>query len=160
MAASETRPGRRSPPVALGDYEEDEDSELERAELISLIETRDHTLRLVDLPSSYSFRSLGRGPAGEALVLGTDGRLHVVDPDSGQLVCSIEVVGPWTEPTNWQEPRPNLYVQGADAYVTEPSSRRLVVVDLDSGQVRAETSLDRQLDELTRVDGAATDAGE
>ena len=147
-------------PVVLGDYKVDEDAELERPERISLIDTAEHTLRLVDLPASYSFRSLGRGPAGEALVLGTDGRLHVVDPDSGELVRSIDVVEPWTEPTQWQEPRPTLHVQGGMAYVTEPSSGRLVVVDLSSGQVRAETTLDRELDELTGVGGGVPDAGE
>lgn len=146
--------------VVLGDYKVDEDAELERPERISLIDTTTNTLRLVDLPASYSFRSLGRGPAGEALVLGTDGRLHVVDPGSGELVQSIEVVEPWTEPTEWQEPRPTLYVQGGAAYVTEPASGRLVVVDLATGQVRAETTVDRPLDELTGVGGAATDAGE
>ena len=146
--------------VVLGDYKVDEDAELERPERISLIDTTTNTLRLVDLPASYSFRSLGRGPAGEALVLGTDGWLHVVDPGSGELVQSIEVVEPWTEPTEWQEPRPTLYVQGGAAYVTEPASGRLVVVDLATGQVRAETTVDRPLDELTGVGGAATDAGE
>ncbi len=146
--------------VVLGDYKVDEDAELERPERISLIDTTTNTLRLVDLPASYSFRSLGRGPAGEALVLGTDGRLHVVDPGSGEMLRSIEVVEPWAEPTDWQEPRPTLHVQGGAAYVTEPASGRLVVVDLASGRVRAETTLDRPLDELTGVGGAATDAGE
>ena len=69
--------------MLLGDYKTDPDAELERPTRVSLIDTRDASLRLVDLGTSYSFRSLGRGPEGEALVLGTDGALHVLDPESG-----------------------------------------------------------------------------
>lgn len=152
--------GSPASPVVLGDYKVDRDAELERPERISLIDTRGHALRLVELPSSYSFRSLGRGPEGEVLVLGTDGRLHVVDPVSGQLVRSIEVVDPWTEPMDWQDPRPTLFVQGDVAYVTEPSTSRLMAVDIASGQIRAEAALPRALDELTGVGGSESDAGE
>lgn len=145
--------GSRVSPVVLGDYKVDEDAELERPTRVSLIDTRTSTLRLVDVPASYSFRSLGRGPDGEALVLGTDGRLHVIDPATGELTRSLDVVEPWTEPLDWRDPRPTLYIHGGTAYVTEPDSRRLVAVDLADGRIRAEVTLDHAIDEIAGVGG-------
>ncbi|MFD6092842.1 hypothetical protein ACFWGN_12030 [Oerskovia sp. NPDC060338] len=68
----------------------------------SLIDTRTPTLKTVDLPSSYTFRSLGCGDAGEALVLGTDGQLHVIDPEAGALARSSPVIDAWEKPEEWQ----------------------------------------------------------
>ncbi|MDV8001741.1 zinc metallochaperone AztD [Rhodococcus sp. IEGM 1408] len=139
--------------VVLGDYKTDENAELERPERVSLMDTEELTLRLVDLPASYSFRSLGRGPQGEALVLGTDGRLHVIDPDAGDLVRSIDVIDPWTEPVEWKDPRPTLYVRGGTAYITEPVARRVLSVDLATGAIVADATLPHAPDELTGVGG-------
>lgn len=141
--------------VVLGDYKTDENAELELPERVSLMNTEELTLRLVDLPTSYSFRSLGRGPQGEALVLGTDGRLHVIDPDAGELRRSIDVIDPWTESVEWQDPRPTLYVRGGTAYITEPVDRRLLAVDLATGEIIADATLPHVPDELTGVGGDA-----
>jgi hypothetical protein len=122
-------------PVLLGDYKTDPDAELERPTRVALIDTRDASLRLVDLGTSYSFRSLGRGPEGEALVLGTDGAIHVLDPGTGARTDSIDVVDRWREPLDWQRPRPTLHVVGETAYVTEPRHDQVHVVDLDRGRV-------------------------
>ncbi|ATQ29745.1 zinc metallochaperone AztD [Rhodococcus ruber] len=140
--------GSEESPVVLGDYKSDPDAELERPQRISLTDTRTGELRLVDLGTSYTFRSLGRGPHGEALVLGTDGALHVIDQNSGAAVRRIDVLAPWTEPDEWQSPRPALYVQGHTAYVTDPASNALHAVDLDSAQVRT-ASLPQTPDEIT-----------
>ena len=145
--------------VVLGDYKVDEEAELERPTRVSLVDTEQATLRLVDLPASYSFRSLGRGPDGEALVLGTDGALHVIDPGTGELTRSLDVVEPWTEPTDWKEPRPTLYVQDGSAYVSDPANARLVAVDLDTLTVGAETTLPHATDEVTGVSGGASGDG-
>ena len=77
--------GSEESAVTLGDYKQEKDAELERPEQISLINTKTKQLTLVDLGTSYSFRSLARGPHGEALVLGTDGALHVIDPDTAAV---------------------------------------------------------------------------
>jgi hypothetical protein len=127
--------GSEVSPVLLGDYKTDADAELERPTRVSLIDTRDASLRLVDLGTSYSFRSLGRGPEGEALVLGTDGALHVLDPESGKRLDTIDVVDRWREPLDWQQPRPALHVVDETAYVTDPRHDRVHVVDLDRGRV-------------------------
>ncbi len=76
----------------------------------------------MDLGTSYSFRSLGRGPHGEALVLGTDGALHVIDPTTA-VSKKHPGAGPWEEPLDWQQPRPTLFVNGHTAYVTDPARR-------------------------------------
>ncbi len=126
--------GSDASPVLLGDYKTDPDAELERPTRVSLIDTRTAKLRLVDLGTSYSFRSLGRGPHGEALVLGTNGTLHVIDPETGEVEKEIPVVGAWQEPLDWQQPRPTLFVRDHTAYVSEPGERRLHAVDIESGE--------------------------
>ncbi|BDH57769.1 hypothetical protein MTP03_27080 [Tsukamurella sp. PLM1] len=52
--------------VVLGDYKVDKEAKPERPTRVSLIDTRTGTVKLVDLPASYSFRSLARGQFGEA----------------------------------------------------------------------------------------------
>jgi hypothetical protein len=145
--------GTEASPVVLGDYKSDPDAELERPTRVSLVDTVAGTLRLVDLPASYSFRSLGRGADGSALVLGTDGALHVLDPVTGQLERSAPVVEPWTEPDDWQQPRPSLRVLDGMAYVTDPAQRRLHVVDPATGEIWKSVELTVAPNELTGVTG-------
>ncbi|NYG59384.1 hypothetical protein BJ980_002307 [Nocardioides daedukensis] len=141
--------GSEASPVLLGDYKTEKDAELERPTRISLIDTRTAKIRLVDLPASYTFRSLGRGPDGEGLVLGTDGRLRVIDVESGKVTDAIEVTRAWREPIDWQQPRPALHVQGGTAYVTEPATKQIHLVDLVTGKVRASHQLDVVPNEIT-----------
>ncbi|MEU9336027.1 zinc metallochaperone AztD [Streptomyces sp. NPDC048290] len=143
--------GSDASPVLLGDYKTDPDAELERPTRISLIDTEKASLRLVDLGASYSFRSLGRGPHGEALVLGTDGALRVVDPVTGDIEKKIPVVGEWQEPLDWQQARPTLFVRGHMAYVSEPGERALHAVDLDTGKKTASVTLPHATNELSGV---------
>ncbi|WP_253705735.1 zinc metallochaperone AztD [Cellulosimicrobium sp. 72-3] len=151
--------GSEASPVVLGDYKSDPDAELERPTRVSLVDTRDASLRLVDLPASYTFRSLGRGDAGEALVLGTDGSLHVIDPESGTVVRSVPVVDAWEEPEEWQEPRPTLFVQDGIAYVTDPAGRAIHAVDYVGGEVWKSAELDVVPNELNGVTGKPATAG-
>lgn len=139
--------------VVLGDYKVDKDAELERPTRVTLTDTANNKLRLVDVKASYSFRSLGRGPKGEALVLGTDGKLRVIDPNSANVVREIPVVKPWTEPTDWHQPRPTLFVQGEHAWVSEPASKKLHMVHLSDGEVEQSIQLDVVPDELNGVEG-------
>jgi hypothetical protein len=139
--------------VVLGDYKTDENAELERPQHITLTDTVTGNIRVVPIDASYSFRSLDRGPAGEAVVLGTDGALHVFDAGTAHRVAHHPVIGAWTEPDEWQSAMPNLHVQDGIAYVSEPAARRLVAVDLASGATVAETTLEHPTIELTGVDG-------
>ena len=143
-------------PIVLGDYKVDRDADPERPTRVSLIETTTGGLRLVDLPASYTFRSLGRGDAGEALVLGTDGALHVIDPVSGALVRSIPVIEPWEEPVEWQDPRPTLTVLAGSAYVTDPATGTVHGVDIPTGEVWVSAELTVTPNELTGVTGEET----
>ncbi|MET8894128.1 zinc metallochaperone AztD [Streptomyces albogriseolus] len=146
--------GSDASPILLGDYKTDPDAELERPTRISLIDTRTARMKLVDLGTSYSFRSLARGPHGEALVLGTNGVLHVIDPETGKVEKKIEAVGDWTEPLDWQQPRPTLFVRDHTAYVSEPGKRQLHAFDLGSGDKLASVKLPKGTNELSgTVDG-------
>ncbi|GAA2212153.1 zinc metallochaperone AztD [Nonomuraea monospora] len=138
-------------PVVLGDYKKDPDAELERPTQVSLIDTTTGKLKLVDLGTSYTFRSLARGPQGEPLVLGTDGAVHVIDPGAGKVVRTIKVLGEWTEPLEWQRPRPNIFVRGQVVYVSDPAGKRLHAVDFASGKVTGSTSLPQPPNELSGV---------
>ncbi|MFD9293289.1 zinc metallochaperone AztD [Streptomyces sp. NPDC060030] len=138
-------------PVLLGDYKTDPEAELERPTRISLIDTETAKLRLVDLGTSYSFRSLARGPHGEALVLGTDGFIHVVDPDSGKVEKKIPAVGKWQEPLDWQQARPTLFVRDHTAYVSDPNKNALHALDLDDGRKLASVTLPKSTNELSGV---------
>ncbi|MFE3459234.1 zinc metallochaperone AztD [Nocardiopsis aegyptia] len=143
--------GSEESPIVLGDYKTDPDAELERPEQVALIDTAEAELTVVDLPSSYTFRSLGRGPDGEALVLGTDGGLHVLDPESGEVVESIEIMDSWEEPLEWQDPRPALFVRGDTAYVSDPATEQIHAVDLATSEITASVTLDEVPNELSGV---------
>lgn len=144
--------GSDDSPVVLGDYKTDPDAELERPEQVALVDTADASMTLVDLPASYTFRSLGRGPNGEALVLGTDGALHVIDPETAEITDSVELMDEWEEPLEWQQPRPSLFVRGGTAYVTDTATDQVHAVDLASGEVTASVTLEETPNELSGVD--------
>jgi hypothetical protein len=143
--------GSDASPITLGDYKQDPDAELERPTAVSLIDTRDASLRLVDIGTSYTFRSLARGPQGEGLVLGTDGQIHVIDPVAGAVTRTIPVVGPWQEPLEWQQPRPAIFVRGGTAYVTEPATNSVHAVEIASGTRTASVTLPATPNELSGV---------
>jgi hypothetical protein len=145
--------GSEASPVVLGDYKVDKDAELERPTRVSLTNTDTGELKLVELGTSYTFRSLQRGPQGEALVLGTDGAIHVIDPITGMVTNKIAVIGQWSEPEEWQEARPALFVEDSTAYVSDPANKKLFAVDLAAGTVSAETAVDFTPNELTGVTG-------
>lgn len=149
--------GTEASPIVLGDYKSDPDADLERPTRVSLIDTRTASVRLVDLPASYTFRSLGRGDAGEALVLGTDGQLHVIDPESGTLTRSVPVIAAWEEPEEWQSPRPTLTVLDGSAYITDPATNSIHAVDIETGEIWVSAELTVTPNELTGVSGTAED---
>jgi hypothetical protein len=138
-------------PITLGDYKQDPDAELERPTVVSLIDTSDASLRLVDIGTSYTFRSLARGPGGEGLVLGTDGRIHVIDPVAGAVTRTIPVIAPWQEPLEWQQPRPAIFVRGGSAYVSDPAADAVHAVDIAAGTTTATGTLPATPNELSGV---------
>ncbi|WP_431835951.1 zinc metallochaperone AztD [Cellulomonas sp. Y8] len=151
--------GSEASPYVLGDYKSDPDADLERPTRVSLIDTRDASIRLVDLPASYTFRSLARGDAGEALVLGTDGALHVIDPESGTVVRSVPVIDAWEEPEEWQQPRPAITVLDGSAYITDPATNSVHAVDVETGEVWLSAELEVTPNEVAGVSGAVAEHG-
>ncbi|HIW95380.1 MAG TPA: hypothetical protein H9867_02660 [Candidatus Corynebacterium gallistercoris] len=146
--------GHEDSPVVLGDYKVKKDPEkVENPTRVSLTNTKTGELKLVDVEASYSFRSLGRGPNGEALVLGDDGKLRVIDPESGEVTGAYPVTKAWKEPEEWQEARPTLFVQGDVAYVTEPAAKKIHAVDIATGHVIKSVDTPESLNELTGVKG-------
>lgn len=145
--------GDENSPILLGDYKTDPEAEIERPTRVSLTDTISGELTLVDLGTSYTFRSLGRGPAGEAIVLGTDGALHIIDVATKSVTETIPVVDAWEESVKWQEPRPALFVQGGIAYVSDPAGSAVHAVDLATGKVSTSGELAHTPNELTGVTG-------
>ncbi|UXA17586.1 zinc metallochaperone AztD [Mycobacterium sp. SMC-4] len=147
--------GHDDSPVALGDMKVDEDAELERPEQFSLIDTTTDQLRIVNLPASvsYSFRSLARGPQAQALIMGTDGKLYVFDPVTGDTVKTIDVTEAWTEPDDWQDPRPTVFTREDAVYVTDPATRQIHLVDLQAGTITTSATLEQTPNELSGAVG-------
>lgn len=150
-----TAKGHDASTVALGDMKVDPDAELERPEQFALVDTATDQMKVVSLPPSvsYSFRSLARGPRAEALVLGTDGKLHVVDPATGGTVKTVDVTAPWTEPDDWQEPRPTVFTREDAVYVTDPATKQIHVIDLQGGTIAASATLPQEPNELSGAIG-------
>ncbi|GAA2009350.1 hypothetical protein J2S58_002142 [Nakamurella flavida] len=130
-------------PLVVGDYNSDPDSEGYLLSELALIDTTAGTLKVVDLPAGveYTWRDVARGPADEAVLLSADGTLNTLDPTTGEIRQSWDVIDPWTSPEEWQDAHPALTVHGNTAYVTEPAKQRILAVDLTSGEVVADATL-------------------
>ncbi|MGY1823253.1 zinc metallochaperone AztD [Geodermatophilus sp. SYSU D00079] len=144
--------GTEASPIVLGDYER---SAEDRSSTVALIDTTTARMSLVDLPAPYWYRSFGRGPDGEGLVLTYDGALQVIDPVSGTITRSIPVTAPWEESDDWQDPHPQVHVVDGMAYVTEPASKHVHAVDVESGEVWKSAQLEVTPNELRGVSGDA-----
>ncbi|GGH62623.1 hypothetical protein [Rothia aerolata] len=154
-------------PVVLADYKTDKDAELERPEQFSLIDTAQKSIQKVQLPEgvSYTFRSLARGPEGEALLLTTDGKLRFYDQNTGEELGNIDLMDQWEESEVWQEPRPAIWVDDDVAYVTDPSQKKLIGVSLkniasDEAEVFGELDLPETPNEINGVTGKAPEGAE
>jgi hypothetical protein len=130
-------------PLVVGDYKNDPDAEGYLLEAVTLIDTEARTFEVVDLPAEvrYTFRDIARGPGDRAYILSTDGQIHVLDPESGEVTDAFPVVQPWTGPADWQDPHPAIKVNGDIAYVTEPAQNAVHAVDLTTGEVIATADL-------------------
>ena len=150
--------GHEDSPIVLADHKVEAEPEggTERPTEIALIDTRDATQQLVDLGSPYWFRSLDRGPDGEALVLTYDGELNILDPDSGENLHEVPVTGEWEEGENWQEAGPMLSVADGTAFVVDPEAKKLSMVDVASGEVYRELDLPVVPHEIQVTTGTAS----
>lgn len=125
--------------VAVGDYDDDPDSEGYLLDQIALIDAATGKYSVADMPDGvgFTFRDLARGPGDEAVVLGDDGALHTFDETTGDQLDSFPVIDAWEGPAEWQDAHPALRVAGDVAYVTDPAERKAHAVDLTTGEVVA-----------------------
>lgn len=144
-----------SSPVAVGDYKSDPDLEGYLLSDVVLVDTAADRLQVVPLPEGvrYTFRDLARGPEGEAVLLGSDGAVHLIDEESGELLASHPVIDAWEGPAEWQDPHPALKVLDGIAYVTEPAANAVHAVDLATGEVLTTGELDATPNEIAVVTG-------
>lgn len=125
--------------VAVGDYNDDPDSEGYLLDQIALIDAASGEYTVADMPDGvgFTFRDLARGPGDEAVVLGDDGALHTFDETTGEQLESYPVIDAWEGPAEWQDAHPALKVEGDVAYVTDPAEQKVHAVDLTTGEVIA-----------------------
>lgn len=142
-------------PIIVGDYKNDVDAEGYLLSAVTLIDTEAKTLEVVDLPAGveYTFRDIVRGPEDLAYILSSDGAIHVLDPETGEITDSFPVVEAWEGPAEWQDAHPAIVVAGNIAYVTEPASNSVHAVDLTTGEVLASTELDVTPNEIAPAAG-------
>ena len=126
-------------PLVVGDYKDDPDAESVLLTKIALIDTEAGTHEVVDLPEGvgYTWRDVVRGPNDMAYLLGTDGAIRVIDPATGEISESYDVIDPWEGPAEWQDAHPSIVVNGDIAYVSEPAKNTVYAVDLTTGEVVA-----------------------
>jgi outer membrane protein assembly factor BamB len=126
-------------PIVVGDYKDDRDAEGYLLHRVALIDTAAKTLDVVDLPEGveYTFRGVARGPDDQAYLIGSDGAIHVLDPETGEVTASYPVVDAWESPVEWQDPHPAITVAGDLAYVTDPAADSIHAVDLTTGEIVA-----------------------
>ncbi|WP_238439394.1 zinc metallochaperone AztD [Microbacterium sp. JZ31] len=139
-----------SSPIVVGDYKNDPDAEGYLLNAVTLIDTAAETYEVVDLPEDvqYTFRDVARGPGDLAYILATDGSIHVLDPETGELTDSYPVIEPWEGPAEWQDAHPAIKVDGDIAYVTEPASNAVHAVDLTTGETVATAELSAAPNEI------------
>ena len=155
--------GSPESPYVLADYKtvkpaEGAEGVTERPTSAGLIDTANGTLKKVDLGSPYWFRSFARGPNGEGLVLTYDGNLAILDPASGEVKKKVKVVKEWREKDDWQEPGPNVTAIGDYAYVSEPASKKIRLVQISTGEVVTSFNLKVVPNEMSAASGKP-DAG-
>jgi len=140
-------------PLVVMDYKDDPDAEGYLLHAIALVDTAAKTLEKVELPEGveYTFRGVARGPAGEAVMIATDGNLHTIDPATGEITESLQVIDPWEGPAEWQAPHPAVKVAGDIAYVTDPADSELIAVDLTTGEIVTTVTLDHVPNEIAVV---------
>lgn len=136
--------------IVVGDYKSDPDAEGYLLNAVTLIDTAAQTYEVIELPENvqYTWRGVARGPGELAYILSSDGQIHVLNPETGELTDAYPVIEAWEGPVQWQHPHPAITVSGDIAYVTEPASRSVHAVDLTTGKIVTSVELDHTPNEI------------
>lgn len=108
---------------------------------IALVDLETDGIRIVELPAEYYYWSLARAEDGRGVVLATDGALHLVDAETGELLDAIPVIDAWTPPEDWRDPAPSVTVLDDVAFVTDPAAHAVHAVDLATGELLGSADL-------------------
>ncbi|MDN4480469.1 hypothetical protein [Demequina muriae] len=142
--------------IVLGDYKTDPEGGIGLTQA-TLIDVESESITVIDpfdgADAQYTWRGLARGAEGEALALGTDGALRVIDPATGDVVRSIDVIDGWEVPEEWQTAHPALTVLEGMAYVTDPANGAIHAVDYVSGEVWKSAEIGVEINEIVGVTG-------
>jgi len=140
-------------PLVVMDYKDDPDAEGSLLQNIALIDTEAKTLEKVALPDgiSYTWRGVMRSESGDALMIGTDGKLHVIDASNGEITASYDAIDAWEGPSEWQQPHPALAVHNNVVYVTDSANSTIVTLDATTGEQIASGELPHVPNEIVVV---------
>ncbi|MFD5226274.1 zinc metallochaperone AztD [Microbacterium sp. NPDC058342] len=141
-------------PLVVMDYKDDPDAEGYLLTNLALVDTDAKTLETVALPEGvgYTWRGVVRSPSGDALMIGSDGRLHVIAPDTGRITASYDAIEAWQSPTEWQQAHPAIAVTGETIYVTDSANSEIVALDAATGDVVARGDLPEVPNEIAVVE--------
>ncbi|GGD63227.1 zinc metallochaperone AztD [Microbacterium murale] len=140
-------------PLVVMDYKEDPDMEGYLLTDIALVDTEAKTLDKVALPDgiSYTFRGVTRVDSGDAVLIGSDGRLHVIDPATGAVTASYDAIDAWEGPSEWQQPHPAIAALGDVVYVTDAANSTIITLDAATGETLATGELPQVPNEIAVV---------
>ncbi|MFA4896539.1 zinc metallochaperone AztD [Microbacterium sp.] len=140
-------------PLVVMDYKDDPDMEGYLLTDIALVDTEAKTLDKVALPDgiSYTFRGVTRVDSGDAVLIGSDGRLHVIDPATGAVTASYDAIGAWEGPSEWQQPHPAIAALGDVVYVTDAANSTIITLDAATGEILATGELPHVPNEIAVV---------
>lgn len=135
-ASTRTLVGAHDSDVLVGNLVSESDESV--GQQIALYDLEARRATSVDLGVEFSGFS---SDAGQAVVLGTDGALHVVDEATGKIAEKIPVVEPWTLTDEYSDPKPQVVVGGGFAWVTDPRDSSVAQFELGTGKERARATL-------------------
>lgn len=140
-------------PLVVMDYKDDPDMEGYLLTDIALVDTEAKTLEKVELPGgvSYTFRGVTRVDSGDAVLIGSDGKLHVIDPATGAITASHDAIDAWEGPSEWQQPHPAIAALGDIVYVTDAANSTIVALDANTGEVLTTAELPEVPNEIAVV---------
>jgi hypothetical protein len=99
------------------------------------------TAHEITLDVPYAARALDEH--GDLVALTTDGTLQVIDVADGTPAGAVPgVLAPFEIPEDWREPRPIMTVVEHTAYVADPATSTVTVVDLAGGNAVDSFSVD------------------
>ncbi|RRD45467.1 hypothetical protein [Buchananella hordeovulneris] len=106
---------------------------------LALIDIRDASLKLLELPAAASAQTLARGPNGEGLVLTSDGQLLILDPERATIVDQIPV---FSTATGAQPPDAPIVQARRDlAFLLSPLRDEVVVLDIPTRTIKNRLAL-------------------